>query len=233
MRGLRRSRIAVHVAMRTDFDEDQVAVGGGDAIDQRRIESAQIGNVADGNERRGHVQGDHRRQGQRQPSRAGETKHDPGERRRAEERQHVLDAIEHRARFGGIEAQQQLRQHRGRRIETHSRPAAAERQHDQRRQPHVGRAPVVVEPAVREDENLDVVIDGAREQRPVERRAGIVNRVVEADVGRVAKRFPVHRQRDGDRDGAGERQPDERRAIAEVAALEQEVDAGVDDERDV
>jgi len=89
-------RIAIHVAVGVDLDQDQAAIGPRDPIDQRRVECAQLGHVRYGRERRRHIERDHPGERDREPARTAEPQHEARERGSGEERNHVLDAIEHR-----------------------------------------------------------------------------------------------------------------------------------------
>ena len=103
-----------------------------------------------------------------------------------------------------------------------------ERSDDQRWQPHVRETAIVVEPAMRQEEDLDVVVDRAQERGPVHRRVGVVDRIVEAHERSVSKRLPVHGQSRDHGDAGGKCDADERRTVPEVDCLDREVDPGVD-----
>ena len=121
-------RIAVHVAMRADFDEHEAAIARGDAVDERRIERAEVGHVAHGLERRRHVKRDSTAAIAIATERAsGVTQHEPCHRRRHEQRQHVLDAVEHRAGRRRVEPEERLRQDRARGVEADARRPAGYR----------------------------------------------------------------------------------------------------------
>ena len=104
--------------MRADLDEHHAAVGGGDAIDQRRIEGAQVGHVPDRREGRLHERA------RSWPTIASaelrvpaHPQHEPGERGRRQQREHVLDAIEDRPCRRRVQPEQHLGQDGGPRVE--------------------------------------------------------------------------------------------------------------------
>ena len=135
------------------------------------IEVAQIGDVPDRREGRLHIQGERHEECGRERPCAAAADYEAGEGRPGEQREHVLDPVEHRAGFRRVHAEQGLRHDRHPGVEAGPGSPGQHGRDGQDRQPHVVDAAVVVEPAIREDEDLDVVVDRAHEPGPVDRAA--------------------------------------------------------------
>ena len=196
-----------------------------------RIPVAQLGDVSNRREGGRDVERQRGQHAPGRPPRPGAALDEAGQRRSGQQREHVLDALEHGAGFRRVDAQQRLRDHRQPRVVARARAPGQQGGHDEDRQPDVVDAAVVVEPPLREHQHLGVVVDGARHAGPVLRRARVVDGVVEADVLGIAQRFPVRRQRGHGGQRRRERQAADSAPVAEVGGLDQQEDAGVDGER--
>ena len=115
---------------------------------------------------------------------------------------------------GVFSAEQRLRRRRPprRRSSTRERPGSTARRSRATGSQMLAEAAVVVEPAMRQEKDLDVVVDRRAKTRPSPAARRNEDGVVEADILGISQRFPVRRQRCHGSERAASDQTDERRA---------------------